>query len=220
MKIIPNIFLQGNHVVSLYKGTDSDQKKVYTKAPKTYAEHFAKQGAHTLFVVDLNGTERPRLPELKAAFPGELWWAGQVRDLETVDWLLTHGADRVVLGQAAEEIFPAALEKFGPQKLLAGLQVFHDAEAPTDCERYVKMGFTDLVVKDMNAEGTLFHPNSDLVEKCGYFSGAKIFASGGITEEHDLELLKEAGASGAIIGRALFEHQLDLTSLLSRFEHE
>lgn len=220
MRIIPNLFLQGNRAVSLYKGTENDEKKTYLKAPKSYAELFAKQGARTLFIVDLNGTERARLPELKTTFPNELWWAGQVRDLDTVDWLLQNGADRVVLGQAAEEIFAPALERFGSKKLLAGLQVFHYDEAPTDCERFVKMGFEDLVVKDMNAEGTLFHPNFDLMEKCRYFSGGNIFASGGISEERHLKLLQETGAKGAIIGRALFEHQLDLAELRLHFERE
>jgi phosphoribosylformimino-5-aminoimidazole carboxamide ribotide isomerase len=220
MRIIPNLFLDGKHVVSLYRGTENDQKKIYPKAPKSYAGHFAEQGADALFVVDLKGTERARLPELKEAFQGELWWAGQVRDLETLDWLFANGADRVVLGQGAESIFAPALEKFGPEKLLAGLQVFHYDEAPADCERYVKMGFKGIVVKDMNAEGTLFHPNFDLIEKCRYFSGAHIYASGGISEEHHVKLLQDAGAAGALIGRAFFERRLNLGELKARFEHE
>jgi phosphoribosylformimino-5-aminoimidazole carboxamide ribotide isomerase len=220
MRIIPNLFLENGHAVSLYKGTDNDQKKVYPKAAKTYAAHFAEQGATALFVVDLNGSERARLPELKTAFGGELWWAGQVRDIPTVDWLLKNGANKVVLGQGAESIFEEALTTFGKEKLMVGLQVFHYDEAPTDCERYVKMGFTELVVKDMNAEGTLFHPNFDLIEKCVYFSGAKVYASGGISEEHHLQLLKDAGASGALIGRAFFEHRLGLSELKARFELE
>ncbi len=220
MRIIPNLFLDGKHAVSLYRGTENDQKKIYPKAPKSYAAHFAEQGADALFVVDLKGTERARLPELKAAFEGELWWAGQVRDLEALEWLFANGADRVVLGQGAEAIFPAALEKFSPDKLLAGLQVSHYDEAPAVCERYVKMGFKDIVVKDMNAEGTLFHPNFDLIEKCRYFSGAHIYASGGISEEHHVKLLQDAGAAGVLIGRAFFERRLNLAGLKARFEHE
>lgn len=220
MRIIPNLFLEGNHAISLYRGTDNDQKKIYPKAPKTYAAAFKEQGADALFVVDLKGTERERLPELKEAFGKELWWAGQVRDMETVEWLFQNGADRVVLGQGAEPIFAAALEKFGADKLLAGLQVFHYDDAPADCERYVKMGFKDIVVKDMNAEGTLFHPNFDLIEKCIYFSGAHVFASGGISEEYHVKLLQDAGATGVLIGRALYEHRLQLAELKARFERE
>lgn len=220
MRIIPNLFLQGGHAVSLYKGTDSDQKKVYAKAPKSYAAYFDKEGAGTLFVVDLDGNQREHLPELRKVFTKELWWAGQVHTEETIEWLLANGADRVVLGQSAEPIFVSALKRFGPEKLLAGIQVFHYDDAPEDCARYVKMGFTDIVVKDMNAEGTLFHPNFDLIEKCIYFSGARVFASGGIATQNDLSLLKEAGASGAIIGRALYENELRVAELRGRFERE
>lgn len=220
MRIIPNIFLQGSHVVSLYKGTENDQKKVYPRPAKSYAAFFEKEGANTLFVVDLNGTERERLPELRSVFTKELWWSGQIRDEESIEWLLMHGADRVVLGQSAQPIFASALKRFGAEKLLAGIQVFHYDEAPALCESYVALGFKDLVVKDMNAEGTLFHPNFDLIEKCMYFSKGNIFASGGISDEYHLKLLREAGAAGAIIGRALYEHQLEIGYLKTQFERE
>lgn len=213
MRIIPNLFLQGNRVVSLYKGTDNELKKTYPKAAKTYAAQFRQQKAEALFVVDLNGSQREHLPELKAAFKGELWWGGQVRDLESIRWLLANGAQKVVLGQAAEAIFLEALKEFGPEKLMVGLQVFRFDDAPSACEQYAKMGFTDLIVKDMMAEGTLFHPDFDLIEKCVYFSKAKIYASGGISEASHIKLLKEAGASGVLIGRALYERRLNIEGL-------
>lgn len=220
MRIIPNLFLEHGRAVSLYKGTDNDAKKVYAKAPRSYVEQFGKQGAQTLFIVDLNGTERERLPEFRAVFEGELWWAGHVRDLDTIDWLLKHGADRVVLGESAEGIFEAALARFGPEKLLAGIQAFHYQEVPELCERYVALGFKELVVKDMNAEGTLFHPNFDLMEKCVYFSKAKIYASGGVALANDIRLLKQAGVEGVMIGRALYENEVSLKELMGEFESQ
>lgn len=217
MRIIPNLFLQKGRAVSLYKGTDNAEKKTYSKAPKNYAEWFQQQGAQTLFVVDLDGDQRSHLPELRAAFQGELWWAGHVRDLATLDELFAAGVNRVVLGQKAEMIFVEALAKHGPQKLLAGVQAFHYDEVPTLCERLKGLGFNDLVVKDMNAEGTLFHPNFDLMEKGKYFSGANIFASGGVAHENDIHLLAQAGVAGVIIGRALYENELKLQTLLQNF---
>lgn len=218
MKIIPNLFLQNGHAVSLYKGTDNEQKKVYSKAPKNYAEWFQKQGARTLFIVDLEGKESARAKELREAFQGELWWAGHVRDLATIEELLKAGVDRIVLGQNAENIFSEALALHGPQKMLAGIQAFHNEEVPSLCERLKGLGFTDLVVKDMNAEGTLFHPNFDLMEKAKYFSGATIFASGGVSNVSDIHLLAQAGVSGVIIGRAFYENELNLTDLVRDFE--
>ena len=82
------------------------------------------------------------------------------------------------------------------------------------------MGFEDILLKDLNAEGTLFQPNFDLMEKCAYFSKKNIYASGGIATEQHLELLKRAGVKGVLIGRALYEHQLDLVKLLTRYQGE
>ncbi len=218
MRIIPNLFLEHGKAVSLYKGTDNEEKKIYPKAPRSYVEWFEKQGAKTLFIVDLSGTERERLPELRAVFSGELWWAGHVRDIQSIQWLLDKGANRIVLGEHAEPIFTEALSLFGPEKLLAGIQAKHYDEVPNQAEKYAQMGFKDLVVKDMNAEGTLFHPNYDLMEKCAYFSKAKIYASGGVANTNDIHLLGHAGVKGVIIGRAFYENELNLTALQDYFE--
>lgn len=220
MRIIPNLFLEHGKAVSLYKGADNKEKKIYSKAPRSYVEWFEKQGAKTLFIVDLTGKERERLPELRGVFSGELWWAGHVRDIESIRWLLENGVNRVVLGEHAEPIFKEALSTFGEAKLLAGIQAYHYEEVPELAERFSKMGFKDLVIKDMNAEGTLFNPNYDLMEKCVYFSEGNVYASGGIASEKDIHLLTQAGVSGVIIGRAFYENQLNLVSLHSHFEHE
>lgn len=218
MRIIPNLFLQKGHAVSLYKGTDNSEKKTYPRAPKNYAQWFQSQGAKTLFVVDLDGNQKDRAAELREVFKGELWWAGHVRDLATLEELFAAGINRVVLGQNAEPIFSEALALHGPQKLLAGIQAFHYDEIPSLCEKLKGIGFTDLVVKDMNAEGTLFHPNFDLMEKAKYFSGANIFASGGVAHENDIRLLAQADVTGVIIGRAFYENELNVEALLRDFE--
>lgn len=217
MRIIPNLFLQKGRAVSLYKGTDNPEKKSYPRAPKNYAQWFKNQGAQTLFIVDLDGDQQARAVELREAFNGELWWAGHVRDLATVDALFNAGIDRVVLGEKAEPIYKEALAIYGPEKLLAGIQAFHDAEVPSQCERLKGIGFKDIVIKDMNSEGTLFHPNFDLMEKAKYFSGANIFASGGVSNVNDIHLLAQAGVAGVIIGRAFYENVLSVESLIQEF---
>lgn len=219
MRIIPNLFLQKGHAVSLYKGTDNPEKKVYPRAPKNYAQWFENEGADTLFVVDLDGDQREHLPELREVFKGELWWAGHVRDRATLDALFEGGVNRVVLGQNAEPIFGEALSAYGPQKVLAGIQAFHYDEVPGLCERLKGIGFTDIVVKDMNAEGTLFHPNFDLMEKARYFSEANIFASGGVAQARDIHLLAQANVTGVIIGRALYENELNVKALIQEFSN-
>ncbi|MBT5516628.1 hypothetical protein HOH67_03875 [Candidatus Peregrinibacteria bacterium] len=218
MRIIPAIFIQNGKLVSLYKGNENAEKKIYAKSPKTYVEFFAKEGAKTMFIVDLDGDQEARLPEFRELFTGELWWAGQVRDTEKIQRLLTNGADRIVLGQSASEIYQDAIAKFGKEKLLAGLMLKHYEDAPELCDQLGSTGFDEILVKDLNAEGTLFQPNFDLMEKCVYFSKKTIYASGGIATKNHIKLLKRAGVSGIIIARALYEGDLKMSELLQEFQ--
>jgi phosphoribosylformimino-5-aminoimidazole carboxamide ribotide isomerase len=218
MKIIPAIFIQNGKVVSLYKGAENKQKKVYAKAPKTYAKFFSDQGARTIFVVDLDGDQQDRIHEIRNAMEGELWWAGRVREMEHLTWLLANGADKVVLGQSAEPIFEEAIKTFGSEKIMVGLQFKHYDEAPDLCEKMGESGFGEIIMKDLNAEGTLVQPNFDLMEKCVYFSGLKVYASGGIGDDFHVELMQRAGVEGVIIARAFYENQLSLAQLISRYE--
>jgi len=126
--------------------------------------------------------------------------------------------DRIILGESAEPIYKESLEKYGPEKMMAGMQVKFYDEAPDLCEKLRSHGFKDILLKDKNAEGTLFQPNFDLMEKCVYFSDATVFASGGVSRMDHPELLKRAGAKGVIIARAFYEHQLDLRELIRRYE--
>lgn len=220
MRIIPTIFIQDGGLVSFYKGNDNAEKKTYPASPASYAKDFARH-ADTLLVVDLDGDQTQEwAPKIRANFQGELWWAGQVRSLEHVETLMNLGVNRVVLGQSAKPIHKEALEHYGPQKLIAGLKVHHYDQAPDLCEALGALGFEDILLKDLNAEGTMFHPNFDLMEKCVYFSQKNVYASGGVATEQHLELLKRAGVKGVLIGRALYEHQLDLGSLLDHYQDE
>jgi phosphoribosylformimino-5-aminoimidazole carboxamide ribotide isomerase len=219
MKIIPALYIQGGQIISLYKGNENSEKKRYAKSPHQYAALFHKQGARTLFAVDLNGTQRPLIPKLKSHFPeGELWWAGEIRTLEELQEAFTLGADRVILGQSAESIHKEALQIHGPEKLMIGLQFNHYDKAVEVCETIGQSGFKEIIMKDLNAEGTLFNPNYDLMEKCVYFSEVEVFASGGVGSIRDLQLLEQAGVKGVIIARALYENQINLSVALNQFE--
>lgn len=215
MQIIPEIFIQNGKVVSLYKGSDNPEKKVYPKSPASYAKLWQSQGANIIFVMDLDGNQQERLFEIRAAFDGEIWWAGQIHNMEKATSLLTSGADKIVLGQSAEPIFTEALETFGPEKIIAGMRVKHYDAAPDFCETLGKFGFTQILVHDLNAEGTLFHPNFDLMEKCAYFSGVDVYASGGVSEERHIPLLAKAGVKAVVVGRALYENHLSLERLIN-----
>lgn len=217
MRFIPSIYIQHGKVVSFYKGNDNDLKKRYPKSAKNYAKWFADQGADTLFLVDVDGDQWGRLDEIREVFPGEIWWAGKVRDIASIAALLERGANRIVLGQSARAIYSEAIKKFGPEKLIAGVKVKLSEQGSDECEYLAGTGFTDVLVKDINAEGTLFMPSFDIFEKCVYFSGMAVYASGGLSEFRHIELLKGIGVKGAVIGRAFYENKLNFVELQAYF---
>lgn len=218
MKIIPALYIQNGKVVSFYKGTDNAEKNRYDKAPKTFARDFYSAGAKRLFVVDLDGDQQTRLNEIREVFLGEIWWAGQVRTLELIESLLEQGANKVVLGWSAKSIFKEAIQRFGADKIMAGLQLQHYDDAPDFCTELAEAGFEEIIVKDLNAEGTLFQPNFDLMEKCAIFSEKKVYASGGISEINHINLLQRAHVEGVIIARAFYENRLGLSDLVQSYE--
>ncbi len=217
MRLIPAIYIQNGRVVSLYKGKENQQKKTYAKSAKTYASLFQKQGAKTLFIVDLDGDQKNKLYEIRKVFHGELWWAGKLRSLEGIGEVIKRGADRVVLGRSAKDIYESALSKYGSDRLILGLKVQHRDEGPDLCEQYANSGFKDILIKDINAEGTLFLPSFDLYEKCVYFSGLSVYSSGGVSDLKHLQLLEKSGVKGAVVSRALFENELSLAKALSLY---
>jgi phosphoribosylformimino-5-aminoimidazole carboxamide ribonucleotide (ProFAR) isomerase len=57
-------------------------------------------------------------------------------------------------------------------------------------------------------------PNFDLLAKVSDQSGAVIIASGGVSDLSDLVKLRQMGIEGVIVGKALYEGELDLTAAL------
>ncbi|MBU0981112.1 hypothetical protein KKC94_00290 [Patescibacteria group bacterium] len=218
MLIIPAIFIQNGKAVSLYKGEDNPEKKTYHRLPEFYAKEFQEAGAKYLEVIDLDAKNRKLLPNIRAEFTGEIWWGGEVRTIEEISELLANGATRIILGTSASPIYKEALEKFGVEKIMAGLKVHSDPDAPDKCTELSDQGFKYIILHDLESQGTLFHPNFDVMEKCFIFSNAKIFASGGVADVRHIDLLKKAGVTGVIIARALYERHLDLKDLIQRFE--
>ena len=108
MLIIPAIDLKDGHCVRLKQGA-MDKATVFSEDPGAMAQHWIKQGARRLHLVDLNGAfaGKPRNEEaIKAiveavgdAIPVQL--GGGIRDLDTVERYLDDGISYVIIGTAA-----------------------------------------------------------------------------------------------------------------------
>ena len=83
-------------------------------------------------------------------------------------------------------------------------------------EKYSAKGINQFFCTDVNKDGALQGPATDLyrkiTDKC---PSIHLIASGGVSNLKDLEDLKDAGCTGVIIGKAIYENRIKLSDLIN-----
>ena len=78
------------------------------------------------------------------------------------------------------------------------------------------------VVTDIAADGMLAGPGVAIAEAIARASGMKVIVSGGVSTTADIQSISkrtDADIEGLIIGRALYEGQIDLPQTIKTFIH-
>lgn len=240
MLIYPAIDLKEGRCVRLAQG-DFDSATRYGD-PVEQACRFAEAGAEWIHVVDLDGARAgaARQSELIGVIVEvarvKVQCGGGVRTGEDVAALLDLGVARVVAGSAAVKR-PADvrdwLQRFGAERICAAFDVRASAggygvtsEGWTEASsitlneaiaRYEGAPLRHALVTDVSRDGMLAGPNTALyADLARRFPDLLVQASGGVAALPDLDELKNAGAAGAIIGRALYENRFTLEDALAR----
>lgn len=227
MEIIPTISIFEGQTVGFYKG-NSEQKEVFKKTPLDYAKLFVRQGAKTIYIVDLDAANDEVIKEIRSQIDVELICAGKIRTMEKVKQLFDLGINRIVLGVAAEPIYKEAILTYGDEKIIVGIKakgdkVLTSVKRPFPlrvidfAEKLHEYGVKYVLFKDMFKESTQVGPNYDEVDRMLQMTSLKVYASGGIGKKKHLETLKNIGTEGAVIGKAFYEHELDLEELLTLY---
>jgi phosphoribosylformimino-5-aminoimidazole carboxamide ribotide isomerase len=227
MIIYPAIDLIGGAVVRLHKG-DFDQQTTYGTDPVAVAQAYAAAGASWLHLVDLDGAKNPQNRQTKligtiiAESGLQVQTGGGIRTMNDVEALVDAGASRIVIGSLAvrdADTTKAIFTKFGPDKICLAADVvmvdgaFHIAvsgwqEASSITleaflTSYMPAGLRHILCTDIDRDGTLTGCNRDLYQVVkAQFPTVQVQASGGIGQLDDL---KDLGADGVIIGKALYE---------------
>jgi phosphoribosylformimino-5-aminoimidazole carboxamide ribotide isomerase len=232
-EILPAIDLRGGGVVRLQQG-DFARETLYATDPATVAAEFVGAGARWLHVVDLDGA-RTGVPahgrEIAAIVAAvgnraDIEVAGGLRDDESVAAVLATGARRAVVGTAAlaDPSFAARLvQRHGPDRIAVaidvrdGLAVGHGwipgtpgVEVAEAIERLADTGVRTFEVTAIERDGLLDGPDLRLYARLLSLGRGSIIASGGVATVDDLRATRDAGCSGAIVGRALYEGRFDL----------
>ncbi len=233
MQIFPAIDLRGGQVVRLYQG-DYDKETVYGADPCAAAGAFLRAGAKFLHVVDLDGARDGAPANLDAiasivrqggAF---VEVGGGIRTEERIRRCLDLGVDRCILGTAAVEDFAFTermAEKYGG-RIAVGVDVREgfvavngwrelSKERGVDfCRRLRDAGVRTVIYTDISRDGAGQGTNLEVYEELAQISGLDVTASGGISSIRELRQLERSGVRAAILGKALYEHRLDLASVI------
>jgi len=228
MEIIPAIDLRGGRCVRLLQG-DYNRETVFSDDPPAMAKHWESLGACRLHVIDLDGAREgaPRNLEVVRSICGAVsipvQLGGGMRDVEMARTALDAGVDRIIVGTAALD--PEAARNFIDeigQKIVAGIDA-RDGLVAVDgwldtteigalnlARKLVGIGYQTVVFTDIATDGMLKGPNIPALKEMVEAVPASVIASGGISTIDDLRAVRSAGATGAIVGRAIYTGDLNL----------
>jgi phosphoribosylformimino-5-aminoimidazole carboxamide ribotide isomerase len=231
--IIPAIDLLGGRAVRLERG-DFARVTDFVPDPIELASRFVAAGAPWLHVVDLDGARSGRwrhldvIAEIVAAAGVPVQAGGGARDLAQVEAALERGVTRVIVGTVATESMARATSwaaRFG-ERLVFSLdtrdrRVLSEGWRSESAEDLVALaeklrdaGASRFIHTDTARDGTL--RGADLAGLSALLPlGVPVLVAGGVTSYADLEAIRDAGAEGAIVGRALLEGKIELGPALT-----
>jgi phosphoribosylformimino-5-aminoimidazole carboxamide ribotide isomerase len=223
---------------------DPARQTTYAAEPAELARRWRAAGAAWVHVVNLDGAfsrdgaagQVPAEANLTtlaaiAAVPGlRVQFGGGLRDEASLRRAFDLGAARVVLGTAALEnpaLVAWALRTYGPNRVAVGLDARDGQvrvrgwaeQAPLSAEalglQLRQQGVVWCVFTDIARDGVSSGVNVPATAALAKATGLRVVASGGVAGLPDVLAVRAAGLAGVIVGRALYEGQLDLAEALA-----
>jgi|SRR5690554_47936 phosphoribosylformimino-5-aminoimidazole carboxamide ribotide isomerase len=233
MRIIPAIDIINGKCVRLTKG-DYNTQKIYNENPLEVAKEFEASGIKHLHLVDLDGAKSNNivnhkiLNDIASKTKLIIDFGGGIKSDKDIEIAFESGASQVTGGSIAvhnRTIFLDWLAKYGSEKIILGAdsnnrmiatngwQQKSDMDVINFITQYENKGISYVICTDISKDGMLQGPSIDLYKEILSKSNINLIASGGVTSIDDIELVKQIGCEGAIIGKAIYEGRISLKEL-------
>jgi phosphoribosylformimino-5-aminoimidazole carboxamide ribotide isomerase len=234
--LYPAIDLNDGACVRLKRG-DMNAATVFNTDPAAQARSFADAGCRWLHVVDLDGAiegrsvNGPAVDAIIAAVKVPVQLGGGIRDMAAIEFWLSRGVARVILGTAALRdpgLVKAACKRF-PKQVAVGIDARNGLVAVSGWTETSQMTAADLAAQfedagvaaiihtDIDRDGVLGGPNTAATAALARAVDIPVIVSGGVSSLDDLAAIKAekgSGIAGAIVGRALYDGRIELRAAL------
>jgi len=231
MDILPAIDLRDGRCVRLLQG-NYDRQINYSDDPIAQAQQFEAAGASWLHVVDLDGARegKPKnldtIAKIIKQTKLKVEMGGGIRENDIVKSIFDAGASRVVIGTRAledwnwfrelvhtsgyERRIALGLDTRGGKVAVRGWTETTERTGIEIAQAAAGWPLGAIIYTDIARDGMLLGPNIDAVRAMAEESVVPVIASGGVTDINDVKRLVQLPVAGMIIGRAIYERQLDL----------
>ena len=194
------------------------------------AKAFEEAGAVFMHMVDLDGAKdgvrvnSDLILEVRKNTKLKIEVGGGIRNMESVEYYLENGIDRVILGSAAikdPDFVKTAVKKY-PLNIAVSIDAkngFVSAEGWTDtseinfielAKQMEDIGVHYIIFTDISKDGMLSGPNLTMLDELKASVKCNIIASGGVSNLKDIINLTDLDIYGAISGQAIYSGALDL----------
>lgn len=238
--VVPAVDLKRGRCVQLVQGNPRDEV-VSLPDPLHVALSWVEQGARVLHVIDLDGAlwgssaNTPIIASIIEECDVDVQVGGGVRTIEHASELLELGAARVIVGTAAFEspqFLDALVHEWGGDRIMVALDArggrvcthgwmrcteFKVEDAGVWAQR---MGAGSILFTNIDTEGLLGGVSTEPVRELTGAVSIPVVASGGVSTIDDLVQLKNAGASAAVVGTALYTGRLSLEEAMAALEKQ
>jgi phosphoribosylformimino-5-aminoimidazole carboxamide ribotide isomerase len=234
MRIIIAIDILGGKCVRLTKG-DYETKKIYNEDPLEVAKEVEDNGIGYLHLVDLDGAKNRKpenlriLEKLASRTNLIIDFGGGIRTDEEVQSAFNAGAKQITAGSIAltdKKLFMKWLDHFGDERIILGADFRNGKistagwleDSDTDLIRflqeYISEGVKYAICTDIEKDGLLKGPATEMYTKITDEMKINLIASGGISSIKDVENIRDSGCEGVIIGKAYYEGRITLNDLM------
>jgi len=232
MRIFPAVDILGGQCVQLVQGRR--ESATAFGDPLSCATRWLDQGADALHVVNLDGAfgnsrrNAGLIIDLVKKTGVEIELGGGIRTIEDAARWLETGVSRVIIATLAiekPESIQTLADEFGSECVMAGVDarrgqiaVHGWQETAGDylswARRFEELGAGSLLYTNVDVEGLQQGVRFGPVRKLIDHVHIPVVVAGGVSARSDVAGLRDAGASGAVLGSALYSGKITLKEAL------